>query len=190
MLEAKPRNAQSTREAILLAARIEFSRRAFSEVGLREIAKRAGVNIALPNRYFGSKGALFEAAVLPNLHLDALLGGSLSGLEARLFTHFSSSTDGSPQKDALSAVALSQSDASVQDAIRHTLEWRVVAPMTRWLGGTRARERAMLILSLLLGHSQMASLPGVGGDKAAQDMLVSETVRQIMHLTAQGSSRF
>ena len=63
MSPSRPRNAQATRDAILAAARTLFTQHGFEGVGLREIAAQVGVNASLVNRYFGSKEALFTAAV-------------------------------------------------------------------------------------------------------------------------------
>jgi len=46
---------------ILDAAEALFSERGFDSVTLREIAKKADVDLALPNYYFGRKPELFEA---------------------------------------------------------------------------------------------------------------------------------
>ena len=52
-----------TRTAILTAARAQFTETGFDGTGLRVIAGRAGVNVALISRYFGSKDGLFLAAI-------------------------------------------------------------------------------------------------------------------------------
>jgi len=52
------------RTAILDAAEAEFSAHGYDGVTLRTIAKRAGVDLALPNYYFGPKESLFEAVFL------------------------------------------------------------------------------------------------------------------------------
>ena len=57
------RNADQTRQRILLAARSLFAKGHYESVGTREIAARAGVNVTLINRYFGSKKKLFAAVV-------------------------------------------------------------------------------------------------------------------------------
>ena len=49
-----------TREAILAAAEAEFSEKGFALASAREICRRAKVNSALMNRYFGSKEALYR----------------------------------------------------------------------------------------------------------------------------------
>ena len=54
-------NRADRRTAILDAAEAEFSAHGFDGVTLRAIAKRAGVDLALPNYYFGPKKDLFDA---------------------------------------------------------------------------------------------------------------------------------
>ena len=53
-------DGRETREAILCAAEQEFAERGFALASVREICKRAGANVALANRYFGSKAALYR----------------------------------------------------------------------------------------------------------------------------------
>src|SRR5258708_35651722 len=57
------RNAIATRQAILDSALMAFTRSGYNGVGVREIAKGAGVTAMLVNRYFGSKKQLFAEAV-------------------------------------------------------------------------------------------------------------------------------
>ncbi|MFN7056643.1 TetR/AcrR family transcriptional regulator [Hyphomonas sp.] len=52
------------RTAILDAAEAEFSAHGYDGVTLRAIATRAGVDLALPNYYFGPKQQLFDAVFL------------------------------------------------------------------------------------------------------------------------------
>ena len=59
----RPRNAAATREAILDSAIRSFARAGYDGVGVREIARDAGVTAMLVNRYFGSKELLFAEAV-------------------------------------------------------------------------------------------------------------------------------
>ncbi|MCC2628726.1 MAG: transcriptional regulator, partial [Thermomicrobiales bacterium] len=63
------RNAKATRQAILEAAKICFMHDGYEQVGVREIAARAGVDPSLVNRYFGSKEGLFSEAVASKFDL-------------------------------------------------------------------------------------------------------------------------
>ncbi|MCA9878016.1 MAG: helix-turn-helix transcriptional regulator, partial [Thermomicrobiales bacterium] len=49
----RKRSAPATRQAILEAARVCFTQGGYDQVGVRELASRAGVDPALINRYFG-----------------------------------------------------------------------------------------------------------------------------------------
>src|SRR5258707_11338256 len=57
------RDAIATRQAILDSALMAFTRSGYDGVGVREIAKGAGVTAMLVNRYFGSKERLFAEFV-------------------------------------------------------------------------------------------------------------------------------
>ena len=48
-------DGKATREAILEAAETEFAACGYEAASTRRICARAGVNVALVNRYFGSK---------------------------------------------------------------------------------------------------------------------------------------
>ena len=61
MSERKARcDGEATREAILAAAAEEFADKGFDLGSIREICRKAGVNLALVNRYFGSKDELYR----------------------------------------------------------------------------------------------------------------------------------
>ncbi|MEM6634410.1 MAG: TetR family transcriptional regulator [Pseudomonadota bacterium] len=60
---------QNTRDLLLSQGQRLFWGRGYSNVGLREIAAAAGVDVALVSRYFGSKQGLFSATLEA---LDAL----------------------------------------------------------------------------------------------------------------------
>lgn len=81
-----------TRERILSAARTEFSGRGYDKTSMRGIAKAAGVDASLVHHYFGTKEAVFAAAIEvdfePALTADAILGDSLDGVGERLARHF------------------------------------------------------------------------------------------------------
>lgn len=53
-------DGQATREAILASAEVEFSEKGFELASVRAICTKAGANVALADRYFGSKDALYR----------------------------------------------------------------------------------------------------------------------------------
>jgi len=66
-----------TREAILEAARAQFISTGFRGTTIRSVAKSAGVDPALVLHFFGTKEALFAAAVRPPTDPASLLRGAL-----------------------------------------------------------------------------------------------------------------
>lgn len=63
MTTPRRRDAAATKEAILRAGIEAFTRHGYDGVGVREIAKAAGVTAMLVGRYFGSKEGLFAEVV-------------------------------------------------------------------------------------------------------------------------------
>lgn len=70
-----------TREAILAAAEIEFAEKGYELASVRTICKAAGANVALANRYFGSKAELYKI-VAQRLFGD--LGAPLAEIPAKV----------------------------------------------------------------------------------------------------------
>ena len=61
MMEKRERaDGRETREAILAAAEAEFSEKGFAGASTRTICAKAGANVSLANRYFGSKEGLYR----------------------------------------------------------------------------------------------------------------------------------
>lgn len=58
-----PRGEGDSRAEILAAARALFAARGFRATTTRQVAERAGVDVALIHHFFGTKAGLFEAAI-------------------------------------------------------------------------------------------------------------------------------
>lgn len=69
------RDGARTRELLLDAARRRFTAGGYAATTVRDIADEVGVNVALINRYFGSKAGLFEACLTSALDELARAGG-------------------------------------------------------------------------------------------------------------------
>ena len=67
-----------TRAAILHAARAAFADRGYDGVSVRAVAREAGVDAALVHRFYGSKEALFIAAMDLPVAPSALVAGLLA----------------------------------------------------------------------------------------------------------------
>jgi AcrR family transcriptional regulator len=81
-----------TRAAILDAARTAFAERGYDGVSIRAVARGAGVDPALVHRFYGSKEALFVAAmelpVSPSALVEGLLAEGVERLGERLVRTF------------------------------------------------------------------------------------------------------
>lgn len=86
-----------TRGVLLDAARVEFTERGYEGATVRAIAQRAGVDPAMVNHWFGSKDALFVAAmeipVNPDEIVPRLLDGPADQLAERILRTFLSVWD-------------------------------------------------------------------------------------------------
>lgn len=88
MTMPRPRDASSTRAAILAAARTQFAGVGFDRTTVRAIAKAAGCDPVLVYRYFGNKNALFLEAISLDLRLPDLSSLPRDEIVPRLFDHF------------------------------------------------------------------------------------------------------
>lgn len=77
---ARPRDAARTRDLLLRTARRRFALHGYAATTVRDIAKDAGVNIALISRYFDSKEGLFEACVESAVDELRQAAGGVTGL--------------------------------------------------------------------------------------------------------------
>src|SRR5437879_10764639 len=84
----RPAGSPPNREAILAAAREQFTERGYDGATIRGIAAAAGVDPALVHHYFGPKEDLFAAAlrlpVSPRDILQDVVAGGVDGLGERL----------------------------------------------------------------------------------------------------------
>ncbi|MCB9250917.1 MAG: TetR/AcrR family transcriptional regulator [Flavobacteriales bacterium] len=89
MKSKSPEIDQSTEEKIKQAARELFQTKGFSATRSRDIATKAGINLALLNYYFRSKEKLFNIIILETmqeffLHLSEMLNDGSSSFEEKI----------------------------------------------------------------------------------------------------------
>jgi AcrR family transcriptional regulator len=125
-----------------LLARQEFATRGFDGATIRGIAGAAGVDASLVMQYFGSKAALFTAAVqLPSDDDKIVAEHLLEVLTIRL-------GDLPPETSALVRSMLTVPEAA--DSMRDFLDERV-DNLARSLDGDDAHLRALITVSGILG---------------------------------------
>ena len=163
----RSRNAAATRQAIIDAAKSCFSRDGYEQVGVREIAARAGVDPALVNRYFGSKEGLFSEAVASKFDLSPLLDGDRATLGRRLAEYVLQKKPVGANYDPLVALLRSSSSEVCGGMLRKAILDGFVHPLAERLDGPDALSRAELVGSTLLGLLVHRTV--IGGAEAADN---------------------
>ena len=156
----RKRNAEATKTDIVEAAKLVFCEKGYDGAGTREIAERAGVNVALIARYFGSKEGLFVEAIPPELTLNFLLEDDMANFGERAAALF---VGKDPKVGFDPTVALLRA-ASSPDATKHlrtALHEQVLTPIAQKLEGENRIERAALIGAQLAGYDLSARVIGV-----------------------------
>jgi len=145
-----------TREEILDAARVEFASGGFAGATMRAIARRAGVDPALVMHFYGSKHALFAAAMEwpfdPEQTLPQLLEGGTAQTGERLARLFIETWDREASRNTL--IALLRSATTNEEAaalLREFLTVELLEPLAARLRRPDARLRASLVSSQLIG---------------------------------------
>ncbi len=151
----RKRNAAATRDAILDAARRVFTIRGYDGCGTREIASEAGVNVALINRYFGSKLGLFSEAVLFDEEVDALLSMPLDQMADDLSELLTTKPLTKPDFDITLAVLRSVSNINATEVASKKFHDRFVAVLADRLTGPDKYHRAEMVLSVVAGVDLM-----------------------------------
>lgn len=175
------RNAANSRLALLTAARELFAERGFDRTTTRDIGDRAGLDPTLITRYFGSKAALYLAALradfadeepgdLPDLLTDDRMTGLLDRAGQRGITPI------------YEAALRRQPDSEVQAEARRVLTARLVEPLRRTVSAAgRAEEaelRAELITAAFVGVS-------VGRQSGAFPALAEASTEHVAQLLIQ-----
>jgi AcrR family transcriptional regulator len=145
--EPKRRNLAETQARILAAAASTFTEFGYAGAGLREIAERADVAPSLISKYFGSKAALFEQALLHVLRTNSVFTwdkAAFGAKMARLIPERSTT-------DITVMLVLALTDSESAEIARRVSHERMIAPLVEWLGPPHALERAMDMFALMSG---------------------------------------
>jgi len=132
----------ATQARILDAARHEFGDRGFEATTVRSVARRAGVDPSLVLQHYGSKSALFTAAIqIPAGEPEEAVDHLLDVLEVR-------AAELPPEMRALVRSMLTVPEA--REAVRVHLDERI-GNMAAGIGGPDAELRAAITVSSILG---------------------------------------
>lgn len=175
MSQPKKRDAEATTERILVAAQQTFHDKGYDAATTREIADRAGVNLALITRYFGSKRGLFERAVLPHLSLGWFLKDGLQDGASRL-ADFYVNTALKGQFDPFVVLLRSVSSAEAGPMLADAIQKQAIDPLQDAIGGPEAEARATLLATQLAGLILWFRVM----DKRPRDARTRERIRKML----------
>jgi AcrR family transcriptional regulator len=145
-----------TREAILAAARGQFSERGYDRTSLRSIAAEAGVDPALVTHFFGSKQRLFVEVVEfpfdPAEMLPRVLGGDPETVGIRLAELIVGMLENPEARARITGVVrAAASEPEAARMVRELLMREVWAPAAALLGVGDAELRMNLVGSQIIG---------------------------------------
>ena len=180
--KAKRRNAVATKAKILAAAQKAFAEIGYARAGIRDIAAIADVSSTLLIRYFGSKAALFEAALIDAIEFRDLLSHGREGFGERLAQLF---TDMDLEITPPAIIALSTGDPESRDIAARVAREHTIAPMAEWLGPphgeVRALEIFMLSTSFVLYSRQLPLAPSGGESREELKQWLAQSVQAIVN---------
>ena len=160
---ARKKCAATTRAAMLYAARERFLRESYENVGLRDIAGDAGVDVALVSRYFGSKEDLFREVLRGGKSEKFKVEGKPGELPAYLASLFESGGDEEARNHAegLLMMLRSASSPTASKIVREAVREDVLGPIGALVGGDHADLRAGLSLAVLMGTTMLRAIMSV-----------------------------
>jgi len=184
----RSRNAAATREAILQSALAAFSRHGYDGIGVREIAQTAGVTAVLVNRYFGSKEALFAAAVELAFADHSLYEGGRATLVQRLVAKAVTKAEKEAEPaDALHLLLRSAPNPRAAEILRESIVSHCEGQLESLLDGPRASERAALILAVITGLKLFRNVVGSKSLADANAASLSDDLTAIFQYLIDGS---
>lgn len=145
--EIRRRDPVRTKARILAAAVETFTEVGYGQAGLRDIAARADVASSLPVKYFGTKAALFEAALIQTLQTNSVFTWCKEGFGetmARLIRDRSNVT-------ITAMLMMALSDPASRDVAVRVWRDHMIAPLAEWLGEPDPQGRADMLFALMSG---------------------------------------
>lgn len=178
-VERGRRSGDLTRDRILNAAIARFAAHSYDAIGLRDVARDAGVDVAYVHRCFGSKERLFADCVRATLRLEPALAagqGDPADNLAKLVLH--------AHRDIGALDIFIQSCSSPTAArVLKEIAPEVISLVSREFGGL-SPVRTTLALALLTGVGILKNVIGVApiADADEQDLtrLISDVLKHIL----------
>jgi len=154
LIRANPRkrDAEATRAAILEAAKAQFALLGYDRAVLRDIAREAGIDVALVKRYFGGKEALFVEALKASFAPDGIGDWNRETFAHDLAVTLADSPHVNEARthrfQFLLRAATSPTTAPLLNVL---VQDRFMGPIRDWLGGPDADARARVLAASYIG---------------------------------------
>ncbi|MFG2293664.1 TetR family transcriptional regulator [Streptomyces sp. NPDC048603] len=146
------RTSDTTKAAILRAARDRFAAHGYERTTIRAVAADADIDPSMVMRYFGSKEGLFDAALAVDLSLPDLTAVPAADLPGALVAHFVRRWEGDPADDALLVLLRSAvTNERAAERMREVFAAQVAPALAAAVGPARAARTAGLVAAQLLG---------------------------------------
>jgi AcrR family transcriptional regulator len=162
----RPAGGSDQRQAILAAAREQFSALGYDRATMRGIAQAADVNASLIIHYFGSKQRLFisvlEFPMDPRVALPSVLDADPKAVGergARLIVALIENPEA--RRSLLGLVRASASEPEAAQLLKQALEERIIGPIAELLHADRPELRASMMASQLVGLVMARYVVGV-----------------------------
>jgi AcrR family transcriptional regulator len=159
--ERPHRDRAATRQRLLDAARRLFAEHGYDHVTVRMIAAAADANVALINRYFGSKSGLFGEVLAGEPTVREVIEGDAAGLPHRLAEHVVRQINTGAESPVLRALDRSVGSTELKPILRERTERAMVRPLAARLSGPDATARALLATAVLMGSGTVRRLLGL-----------------------------
>ncbi len=174
-------DAKVTRARILDIATTLFVERGYEEVGLREIAAKAGVTAAMINRYFGTKEALFVeliggafVAFTEMLEVPrAEFGKTVATTLLQPCGPFENRCAEEEHFRTLQIIMRSAASGGAPSHIQEILDKQLWQPLIAFLGGKHSHERAEVIVATIVGFVLMNKKVSSPSQKKSQPQVLA-----------------
>lgn len=173
-------DAKVTRAKLLEIATMLFVERGYEDVGMREIAAKAGVTAAMINRYFGTKEALFVELIGDAFVFTEMSEGPRAEFGKKIATMllqpcgpFESRCIEEEHFKMLQIIIRSAATEGAPLQIQEILDKQLWQPLIAFLGGQNAHERAELIVATIIGFVLMSKKISSPSQKKSQPQVLA-----------------
>ena len=156
------KKGQDTRDLLQTHARNLFWSKGYSNVSVREIAKAAGVDVALIARYFGSKLGLFEATLDTLKKIDPDDFSSVESLVDIFVEMFANAPKEATEASPITMILLNASDSEVGPIIGRIQYEYWQSGLEKIIG---SKSQAALFFASMIGFTvaqKILRLDGIG----------------------------